>query len=608
MLLSRILVGVASIGLLVSVPGGAWTTPMPGLADDLPLSSTCGAELTFGSNDHFVKLCEPATITAQISPQCHRQRVHLFIIRTLESKERRWLPDASIAILDALQSDPRIELAVGHLVFSDIWLHSEYPVTEDLSLIRDALSLMPIHDNNIQFDSRFVKRGLDLLHDARLAAHPSASPPIEILVLFAAIFDEHEPSVRETRIAASLVREYAPDVFLVACSEQESVGAFTRCKPIRDMAFTGPAGGYYARPPDTRKLPRLIQEELEARLAAGPAPASLTVEHRLPAGLTYLDGSASVPLTRLDGPPGAQRLRWDRSGAAAGEAFTVTYQVQPRELGAWTIDTAATVTDTLGLAQTTNSTTGPITVTGPCIEPTDTPPPPSPTPTLPPPTVTPTPTATLAPLVPVFLPVALREPACTPDWQRVDVALVIDASTSMNELTAAGRPKLAAASDAARAFLGALRLDTGDQAAIVTFNAEATLLQTLTSSEPDLHAALDRIATAPQTRIHRGIEVAAAELASPRRAAGHTPVMVLLTDGRANPEGPEFAVAEADTAKRAGVTVFTVGLGDDLDHEALRAMASRPEDYHHAPDAEQLAEIYRAIAVAIPCGPESFWP
>jgi hypothetical protein len=36
-------------------------------------------------------------------------------------------------------------------------------------------------------------------------------------------------------------------------------------------------------------------------------------------------------------------------------------------------------------------------------------------------------------------------------------------------------------------------------------------------------------------------------------------------------------------------------------------MASRPDYFYVAPDAEQLAGIYRGIAVAIPCPAESFW-
>lgn len=36
-------------------------------------------------------------------------------------------------------------------------------------------------------------------------------------------------------------------------------------------------------------------------------------------------------------------------------------------------------------------------------------------------------------------------------------------------------------------------------------------------------------------------------------------------------------------------------------------MASRPAWAYRAPDAEDLAAIYRAIAVAIPCPKDAFW-
>jgi hypothetical protein len=53
---------------------------------------------------------------------------------------------------------------------------------------------------------------------------------------------------------------------------------------------------------------------------------------------------------------------------------------------------------------------------------------------------------------------------------------VIDASSSMLELTAAGRTKLSAAIAAAGTFLDQLHFDAGDQAAVVSFNADAALL------------------------------------------------------------------------------------------------------------------------------------
>ncbi|MEO8084238.1 MAG: VWA domain-containing protein, partial [Ardenticatenales bacterium] len=167
---------------------------------------------------------------------------------------------------------------------------------------------------------------------------------------------------------------------------------------------------------------------------------------------------------------------------------------------------------------------------------------PSPTPTftptstqtpLPSDTATPTTERTATPSAvptvnerPIYLPLTLRE-HCTPDQQRLDIALVLDASTSMLERTSAGRTKLEAATEAARVLLDLLQLDTvngasgdGDQAALIAFNADTALLQPFTNVRADLDAALGRIAVAQQTRIDLGIQAAADELASARHAAG----------------------------------------------------------------------------------------
>ncbi len=66
-------------------------------------------------------------------------------------------------------------------------------------------------------------------------------------------------------------------------------------------------------------------------------------------------------------------------------------------------------------------------------------------------------------------------------------------------------------------------------------------------------------------------------------------------------------VDEARRAKNAGVVVFTIGRGQDLDVAALAAIATRPAWFFAAPDAEALAGIYRAIAVTIPCPAGAWW-
>ncbi len=211
---------------------------------------------------------------------------------------------------------------------------------------------------------------------------------------------------------------------------------------------------------------------------------------------------------------------------------------------------------------------------------------------------------------PLYLPLALRE-QCAPGKQHVDVVLVIDASTTMrDQRTAAGRTKLAAAIEAARSFVGMMSLPP-DQVGVVIFNNDARLLQRLTTRPAEIEAALGRIPdlVRQQTRIDRGIEEAHTELASERRRATNRPVLILLTDGLANPVPASVAVENAARAKAAGITIFTIGLGQpcELDMEELTAMASKPVYFYWAPDGEDLLAIYRTIASEIPCPAEAFW-
>jgi hypothetical protein len=251
----------------------------------------------------------------------------------------------------------------------------------------------------------------------------------------------------------------------------------------------------------------------------------------------------------------------------------------------------------------------------PTPTPTDTPtitpsPTSTPTPTstrtrTPTPTVTPSPTATPVPR-PIYLPIVISD-KCDPKVRRVDVVLVIDASTSMLDRTRAGRPKIDAARDAARRFLDVMTFP-GDQAAIVMFNAQATVLTDLTGDRQVLLAALGGIRNREFTRIHLGLGAAHALLTGARRDAEHMPVIVMLTDGRSNPDPISLPLAAAAAAKADGITLYTVGLGDDVEHDALRQMASRPEDFRWAPDGEDLGPIYEEIARLIPCPRSAFWP
>ncbi|MCE7938592.1 MAG: VWA domain-containing protein [Chloroflexi bacterium CFX6] len=220
-------------------------------------------------------------------------------------------------------------------------------------------------------------------------------------------------------------------------------------------------------------------------------------------------------------------------------------------------------------------------------------------------TPTPTPTPT-APPHPIYLPVSLNE-QCLPHQIRQDVVLVLDTSSSMSAATRAGRRKIDAAREAALGYLALLKLEDGDRAAVVTFDVTARVVERLSSHRPTLGAALRDASLGIQTCIPCAMEAAATELAPPRRRDGNTPVIVLLTDGRSNPRPVAEAVDLAARAKGTGIVVYTIGLGDDIESDALAAMASRPSFFFRAPDAEDLAALYASIAVDVPCPAARFW-
>ncbi len=224
-------------------------------------------------------------------------------------------------------------------------------------------------------------------------------------------------------------------------------------------------------------------------------------------------------------------------------------------------------------------------------------------------TVTPTdtaiPTATQKPR-PIYLPAMVRE-ACTPELRLTDLILVIDASTTMLEHTRAGRTKIDAAIAAASTL--ATDLDPGrDRLGLVWFNDAAHLELAPTFDRSAFRAALARMRVRELTRIELGIATAHSALTGPERRRDASPVLMLLTDGKANP-GPEaLALRSATEAKADGITLFTVGIGDRIDAASLRSMASSPADYFYAPDGEDLPSAYDRVRGALPCPPSVFWP
>lgn len=254
------------------------------------------------------------------------------------------------------------------------------------------------------------------------------------------------------------------------------------------------------------------------------------------------------------------------------------------------------------------------------IEPTVTPtatstarPSPSATPTsirtAPPPTATsPSPTATVAQTAParLFLPLALSL-TCPPKDEFVDVVLVIDASTSMNEPAGDGRRKLDVVLSAVREFTRGIRLTAGkDRAALVTFNARANLVQALTHDPRLIDAALAKVQTDTRSRVDLGVQRAADELVI-RGKPGRGQAIVLLSDGLVNPVPAAEAVSAAARARQQGATIWVVGLGPKLDETTLREMASGAGRYQRADSVLAVEAIYRDLTRKVPCPSQRYW-
>ena len=215
------------------------------------------------------------------------------------------------------------------------------------------------------------------------------------------------------------------------------------------------------------------------------------------------------------------------------------------------------------------------------------------------PTSTPTATATVTPSS-LYVPLALRE-HCDPVHERSDIALVLDTSSSMTG------QKLEDAKEAALTFVGLIDLAPGrSQVAVVRFDREAEVLRELTNAPALIEAAIRNLPVRSGTHIDKGLRTALSELQSPRHLGRNAQVLILLTDGVQTGTPGEELRAAADV-HAAGVLVYAIGLGEDVDETALRAIAGADERYYFAPDSGDLARIYGEIARDLMCPGVDLW-
>lgn len=191
----------------------------------------------------------------------------------------------------------------------------------------------------------------------------------------------------------------------------------------------------------------------------------------------------------------------------------------------------------------------------------------------------------------------------------VDVVILTDRSGSMASIGKDPPQPLTDVKNAAISFVSSLR--EHDQAGFISFANSASVDSVLTSDFNVLKKTIGDMSIATNgvqnTNIADAFTKAYSELFSARGNKDANKTIILLTDGIANvPEkigDPKFAESEALRAanqlKDGKVSIFSIGLGKDLNTEFLKQIASSSSEFFLAPTTAQLNAIYKDIGTKI---------
>jgi RHS repeat-associated protein len=179
----------------------------------------------------------------------------------------------------------------------------------------------------------------------------------------------------------------------------------------------------------------------------------------------------------------------------------------------------------------------------------------------------------------------------------LDVMLVVDGSPSMFT-----GDNVAAAQAASDTFINELDLSI-DQIATVTFSGGAELDVPFTTDAATAKSVTDTVLyewahecdgfCAGGTNYPAAFQMALTEFQNPARHRDNAqPLMILISDGGNN--GGDYS-SQLAALKAFGVRIISVGLGATVDTNAMRNIASSPNDYFYAPTTTELAWAYANV-------------
>lgn len=181
----------------------------------------------------------------------------------------------------------------------------------------------------------------------------------------------------------------------------------------------------------------------------------------------------------------------------------------------------------------------------------------------------------------------------------MDITFLMDSSASIGEY---GYQKM-------KAFVKAVAntFDIGPGrtcAGVIIYGSSATTAVRFpdASSNEIFNAAVDALPyIRGETRIDKAFQLAYSELLSHRSGArkGVAKVVIVLTDGRQSktPDGIDLQKAVAPLLS-AGIRVFAVGIGKEVDEKELQLVVNKKEDAILVPSYDGLAERARQLSIA----------
>ena len=448
----------------------------------------------------------------------------------------------------------------------------EQPLTGDIALVRTLVAGLRATGDTLSTAGLRTAIGE--------MTGPRAKPGVRKIILLVTdgVFHDNDPQGPQGEAAAA--RAAGIDLYALVLPTNE----YQVVNRDQVILLVGGDPRHVFTEPDPAEIAFLAQGLTNYR----PEPGlweTITIRDVIPRNMRYIPNSARPPAA-FDA--GANVLTWTLSNIMAGDTITLTYKLEPLEIGIWPTNVEATATyrDALG-------NDGQLVFPIPEVEVYGFKPPP--------------------PVVhTVYLPFGVSR-VCFPVQKPLDIALVLDTSSSMREPADDGDgTKLDAARRAASAFLDNLAFPR-DHAAIVAFDRDAREVVGLTDDIGTLRSGLDGLTSMEGTRIDLGLKQAVATLAAGGRSIAK-PVTILLTDGRPNqvPFGPgspypaarsqeEAVLQTAAEVKAFGSLLYTIGLGGTIDEHLLRQVATSPDRFYRSPTTDKLAEIYAQISERITC-------